>query len=121
MSPLPASLFVGTFNLNGTIPSRHDASRWLRSHGAEGADVVFLSLQECPIAGVVRNEDRSDGSDNDSALLSALLGALSPLHELAADVSMGEPPTGSKFPSSNGAWTEWYGFVRILLFARGGE
>ena len=134
--------------MNGSPLTPEDAMLWIRRDGLQSADVVFLSLQECPSAAASPMSAEVKGAaamrtlcggtwsaeprfvndipsmfdyDGDTTIRS-IYRALSPDYELVADWSMGEDPKGrAEQTLCPGVYVQWYGHIRILLFAKNGE
>ena len=126
------SIYLGTFNMNGATLTLEDAKLWLLRENKRSctndkvvsihdADLVILSLQECPTYPDMNNGTSIGGSGlchpnpivsvlgppkidenkERDELKSTIQSVLSNDHILMADIAMGEPPTSSNTNSSN--------------------
>lgn len=126
--------------MNGTPLSLPHARKWLQvdinnndSNGvsARNADLVILSLQECPtspkppasksthdffVSCIMTYDNAHCGNDE---LIDVLNETLSVEHTLVADLAMGEPPSSTS--SKVSAQDRWYGFIRLIVYAKGGK
>ena len=142
-----SSVFLGTFNMNGSPLSESNARKWLqvdrknqdtsKNTCARNADLVLLSFQECPTCCTISsipstfNKDTTfvpcvmtmDGNSVQPEgmvddLPKVLSKTLSVEHTLVADLSMGEPPYT---PKDRSAQDKWFGFIRLIVYAKGGK
>ena len=141
------TIFSGTFNINAAQLNQSDAKLWLTDNKAQIATIVCLAFQECgsapnEITPVPKNAIESPRppespshvytpkeycrqnlkpaeAEANNEFLAVLKGAL-PSHKLVADLALGESPTGGKI-EINGKETEWYGYVRLVVFYKGAE
>ena len=146
MSTRRTSLFVTTFNLNGSLPSLEDVRIWLQGTSrcsASDADLVIISLQESPVAagtttasstsrkgperiepvifsaGMYTPSDNStENTDGGAEFLDNIQSVLSDRHDLVADVSMGAKPNTS---CDEPCGVKWHGYLRLLVYACGSE
>ena len=146
MSTRRTSLFVTTFNLNGSLPSLEDVRIWLQGTSrcsASDADLVVISLQESPVAagttttsstsrkGPERTEpmlfsagmytpsnNSAENTDGGAEFLDNIQSVLSDQHDLVADVSMGAKPSTS---CDEPCGVKWHGYLRLLVYACGSE
>ena len=132
------TVFLGSFNMNGSPLSLSHARTWLQvgieteqsNHvSARNADLVILSLQECPTS-PTPSTSPSDCFDpcimtyndahygNVDEVANVLNETLSVEHKLVADLAMGEPPSP---PGKGPKHDMWYGFIRLIVYAKGGK
>ncbi len=131
--------------MNGHNMSRDDATKWflgqnhddlsgISSISAHEADLVAISLQECPtLPSIHINSNSMDhfnipyisGSSYEEEphshfavdqVRNTLASALSPDHSLLADLAMGQAP--SSVSHSDGEVTKWYGYIRLIVWTK---
>lgn len=151
------SIYLSTFNMNGATLTVDDARKWLlhcengdvdeslSSLSIHDADIIILSLQECPTYPQRTNQEHRNG-DNEvntvkneltfptcvsvlgppviddnrvkDEIRSVIQKILSDEQHLIADVAMGEPPSSSIGDVIHNE--KYYGFIRLLIFAKNG-